>query len=154
LTRSVESVSRRGLSGIVAMATGALISDPTGRLPLTAISVLDPGVDDPSGNQRQRKDNDPEDECFGAGDTDRARVTEDVLVDEKGYGERGLQRPSMGHDENLVEDLKTTDDAERDHQEDDRAKEGDRDAEQLTNRTGSINRRRLVNLLRNVLQRG
>src|SRR6266550_1916689 len=108
--------------------------------------------DDPAGNQRQGEDDDSEHDRFGTGDADRTGVNEQVVINQKGHGERRLQWPPLRHDEGLVEDLEGANDAERDHQEDDGAQERNRDAEQLARRTGSVDRRRLVNLLRYVLQ--
>src|SRR6202043_669514 len=140
---SVESVSSRRL-GIVTMAIGALISASSGWLPLMLISVLDLRVDDPTGNQGQRKDDQPKPDRLGARHSNGSDVVKQVVVDQEGNAQGRFQRSARGHDEHLVEDLEAADDPERDDQENDRAKEWDRDAEQLAHPTGSVNRGRLV----------
>src|SRR5215203_6800773 len=104
-------------------------------------------------DQGDHQDDDEQQHRGGRGGTDPV-VGESRVGDQQQQDPGGLTWSAFGHQEHLVEDLETGDDLQQHNERGGAAQQRDRDRADLLPLRRAVNRRRLVQLARDVLQSG
>src|SRR5215813_835296 len=154
--KEVTSTHTAGSSQAIASATMSAVSAArqTRAVRLMRASVLGVAAQQPELEQRESKNDHEEHPRHRRGGAEVEEVLEGRLVEVLDDGSRRVARTAVGQDEHLAEDLERADDVGDEHEQEHRPEQRHRDRPEAAPATGAVDRGRLVELARNVLESG